>query len=81
MLMLESLGAGAGQWLPPGPRPSHCVFLLVTGPVLQPLERLKDQGRAGPRLLALAGSEQEEAKNRGERRTSVMKQEPASTGP
>lgn len=47
--------AASGQWAPPGPGPSHC-FLCATGPVLQPLERLKEQGTAGPWLLALAGS-------------------------
>lgn len=47
--------AASGRWAPPGPGPSHC-FLRAAGPVLQPLERLKEQGTAGPWLLALAGS-------------------------
>lgn len=54
---LGSQGA-SGPWAPPGPRPSPCVLLFATGPVLQPLgRRLVEQGKSGPALLALARSE------------------------
>lgn len=55
--MLERQGA-SHRWALPGPRPSHPAFLFATDPVLQPLGRhLMEQGRGGPVLLALAGSE------------------------
>lgn len=58
--MVESQGASGSRL----PQP---VLFLATGAALQPLERhLMEQSRAGPELLALAGSDQGPGKWRPE---------------